>query len=224
MKAILLSAVLCLATTAFADDLVNFTYEKDAKTIDKIKIASKGTSRVEERNSDLVSVGAAMRQKKVALFWVDVYVTQLLVSDNTKWDVKCKDKKPDAEALAKSIADQKTMAIRLDFRRSVSEEQIETAFRASFKANDVATDKGAIKDFFDLVVDQGSANKDDFMVLVGERLEKEDAVTLQNAKGEIKASLKEAGLMDKIFSIWLGTPAEGDKGLENLKNALLCGK
>lgn len=221
MKHLALTLTVSLSGLAAQADILNLTYDKDAKQINSVQLASSATLNIDGRNTALTEQSAGLRRKKVTIFWADVYVAQLFTA--TAMDTNCdkKTKLPIDDTGLNSLKNQKAVALRMDFVRSLSKEQIDTAFRDSFDANKIDAADAGVKAFLDAVAAEGDADNATTLMIVGEPGKDSDTVTLQDVHGKI-TPVTGTGLVTKVFSIWLGTPVAKDEGLANLKNALAC--
>lgn len=180
--------------------------------IEKVKVGSAATAKVDGRSHSLKLVGAGLRYKKVALFKADVYVGELFVDAPEKF-TKTKD-----GALA-SLAAQKAAAIRMTMLRDVEGEKVSGSFKDGLEENKVEIG-GNVKAFLDAVKSGGEAKKGTTLVLVGEKLAGgKEAVSWENGEGKVTTVTGEAGLVKTIFSIWLGEI--DDSGLESLRDEIL---
>lgn len=211
MRALLLSglASLILSHGAWAAVL---SVTPGTKEIEKVKVSSAASAKVEGRSYSLKLVGAGLRYKKVALFKADVYVGELFVDAPEKF-TKTKD------GALESFANQKAAAIRLTFLRDVEGEKIGNSFKDGLEENKVAI-SGNVKSFLDAVKAGGESKKGSTLVLMGEKLAGgKEAVTWENGAGKATTITGDAGLVKSILSIWFGQI--DDSGLESLRDQIL---
>lgn len=179
--------------------------------MENVSLSSTASTNVEGEDVKLSHVGAGLRAKKVVFVNVKVYVGELFASDLTKF------KKSDA---LNSVKDQKAIAIQLHFLRDVDAANVQKSFKEALTANAVSLDDASVKQFLDAVSKGGEAKEGKALTILGTRLkdgsEKVSYETTSGTSTEIKGS---AGLIEKVFSIWLGKPA--DDGVADLKKSIL---
>lgn len=196
---------------AFSANASTLTTEGTGNLVEKIQLPA--TAQVATPEISLKSVGAGLRDKKVVLVNVKVYVGQLFVSNLETF------KKTDNEAL-NSLNDQKAAAIQLHFLRDVDSENVRNSFKDALKNNSVNLEDASVKAFLNAVVAGGEAQKGKVMtVLTYKNDDGTETVVFENTAGKSTEVKGPAGLMKNIFSIWLGKPS--DDGVKKLKSAIL---
>lgn len=206
-------SLLLVSNLAFANVL---NVETSDRTIEGVKIARSATLPTENGDVKLDFIGAGLRNKKVLVANVKVYVTQVLADNAGKFV------RTSAGAL-NSTDDMNVLAFTLTFVRDVEADKIMTAFTDSFDANDVDTDNAGIKSFLKAVKVSGQADNNKTMSIVLRRLaDNTTEVTYESTSGKLSKINGDASVFKSIASIWLGRSA--DDGLAVLKSSILKGE
>ncbi|MGE5085705.1 MAG: hypothetical protein ACM3MG_05345 [Bacillota bacterium] len=204
----LVLTTLLLSINASAALLTN---EASSNKLEKVVLSSAATYNLENEPVKLSEVGAGLRAKKVVFVNIKVYIGELFASDLSKFN---------KENPLPSLKDQKAVAIQLHFLRSVDAENVQKSFKEALKANDINLDDVSIKQFLDAVAKGGESKDGKTLTIVGAKLKNgSEQISYETTSGittEIKGT---AGLVEKIFSIWLGKPA--DDGVAHLKKSIL---
>lgn len=208
---------LFLAASQDASAAGILTLESSGRSIEGVAISKSGVLKGQSGDIPLVTIGAGVRVKKVAILNVKVYVAQLLVGAPAEMD------RSDAGA-ASSILKQKTMALTLDFLRDVDTDKLITAFEDGLRANGINPSQDSeTSAFLNAVRKGGNASEGDQFVIAGEKLQGREGsveiLTIEHPKGKPQSISGQSGFLKKIFSIWLGTPS--DSKLQDLKQSLL---
>lgn len=183
------------------------------REIEGVRVAREAKASVEGRTYALKAVGAGLRYKKVAFVKANVYVGELFVDAPEKFQ------RSDA-AVLDSLSEMKAVAIRITFLREVDGKKISSSFAEALEENNAKLDDPGIKDFLEIVKNGGEAKEKSTLVVMGERLPRgKEKIFYENAAGKLASVAGEPGLLQKIFSIWLGKI--DDSGLENLKKEIL---
>lgn len=189
------------------------TPEGSIDSVEKVALAASAKAQVEGEEIALKSIGAGLRAKKVVFVNVKVYVGQLFVSNPETF------KKSESEALA-SIKGQKAVAVQLHFLRDVDADNVRKSFVEALNANKVDTNDAAVKQFLDSVAQGGEAKEKKTLTILGAQLPNgQETVLYETTSGNISAIKGPAGLVEKVFSIWLGKSA--DDGVAQLKKSIL---
>lgn len=189
------------------------TSEGAGEKIEKISLATSGTATVEGETVKLTSAGAGLRTKKVLFVNVKVYVGQLYLASPETF------KKTETEALT-SLKDQKAVAVQLHFLRDVDADNVQKSFKEALKVNKVDLEDASVKQFLDSVSKGGEAKEGKALTILGFKMKDgNEAVFYETTSGNLSEIKGPAGFIEKIFSIWLGKPA--DDGVGNLKKAFL---
>lgn len=189
------------------------TPEGTGEKIEKISLSTSATANVEGESIKLTSVGAGLRTKKVVFVNVKVYVGQLYVANPATF------KKSDAEALG-SLKDQKAVAVQLHFVRDVDADNVQKSFKEALKANKIDIEDASLKQFLDSVSKGGEAKEGKALTILGAHLKDgSEAILYETTSGNLSEIKGSSGLIEKVFSIWLGKPA--DDGVAHLKKAFL---
>lgn len=189
------------------------TPEGRSESKEKATIFNSASATIENEKLTLTSIGSGLRAKKVVFINVKVYVGQIFVTAPDQF------KKSDAEALG-SLKEQKAVAAQLHFLRDVDGENVQKSFVEALKANKIDLQDNSIKQFLDAVAKGGETKSGKTLTILGAHLKDGSEViyyeTTSGSSTEIKGS---AGLIEKVFSIWLGKSA--DEGVAALKKEIL---
>lgn len=185
--------------------------EAGSTKLEKFTLSSSASTIIEGQEMKLTEVGAGLRAKKVVFVNVKVYVGELFVSDIAKF------KKDDA---LNSLKDQKAVAIQLHFLRDVDADNVQKSFKEALTVNSVSLDDASVKQFLDAVSKGGEAKDGKSLTILGSRLKDgTDKITYETTAGAVTEIKGPAGLIEKVFAIWLGKPA--DDGVGQLKASIL---
>lgn len=158
---------------------------------------------------ELKNIGSALRSKKVAFMNFDVYVGQLLGTENDGF----KKSQP-----LQSAIEQKAIAMQMTFLRDVDIEKIMTSFEDSFKANHIDTKTPEIAQVLEAVKNNGDLKKGSTLTFIGIKKNDSDTIIFEGSQSKgIEVSGKQ--LILKIFSLWLGNTA--DSGIAEFQKNLL---
>lgn len=184
--------------------------------IEGVDISSTAVATVDGRQHNLTTVGAGLRNKKVAIMKVKVYVGQLLVSDAGAF-VRDLDKALD------SLDAMSAVALRMSFLRSVEVEKLVEAYKLGIEANGLNAGAADVQGFLQAVQDGGEAEGGQDTVVVGEKLaDGTELITYQNTAGKTTTVKGVApGFVKGILSLWIGKTIE--KETEELKKNLIMG-
>ncbi|WP_413944640.1 hypothetical protein [Bdellovibrio sp. HCB-162] len=189
------------------------TPEGAGEKVEKVSLSTGATAHVEGEAIKLTSVGAGLRAKKVVFVNVKVYVGQLFVASPESF------KKSDAEALG-SLKEQKAVAVQMHFVRDVDAENVQKSFKEALKVNKIDTEDSSVKQFLDSVSKGGEAKEGKALTVVGAHLKDgSEAILYETTGGNVSEIKGSTGLIEKIFSIWLGKPS--DDGVAQLKKSFL---
>lgn len=156
-------------------------------------------------------VGAGLRNKKVVMVNVRVYVGEFFVSDTAKF------KKSDA---LKTVADASPALIQLHFLRDVDAEKVQSSFKEALEANKIDLKKPEIQKFLDAVKTGGEAKSGKMLSIYGAKKgDGSEVITYEDSNSKAITVSGGAGFIQEIFAIWLGTPA--DSGVAKLKEDIL---
>ncbi|QLY27104.1 chalcone isomerase family protein [Bdellovibrio sp. KM01] len=209
MKTIILSLI--TSALSFSANAALLKTEAGNQKMEKIALSPSATTNVDGEDVKLTEVGAGLRAKKVVFVNVKVYVGELYVADLAKF------KKADALA---SLKDQKAVAIQLHFLRAVDGENVQKSFKEALTANAVSLDDASLKQFLDAVSKGGEAKEGKALTILGSRMKDgSEKISYETTAGTVTEIKGSSGLIEKVFSIWLGKPA--DDGVAELKKSLL---
>lgn len=213
MKKFILSIAACALVGPFAQaELLNL--EAGEKTIEGVNVASKASLTRGDKSTELPLLGSGLRQKRVLLSDVNVYVTQVF-ADSTEKFVR-----EEAKALA-SMEQMSTVAIRMTFLRTVEAEKVQASFKEALIVNDIDISKADVVQFLSIVENGGEAKKGGSLTILLERNAGQEMVTYEDTEGHTGIVQGQAGLVQSLLSIWFGVPA--DSGLKKLKGQLISG-
>ncbi|WP_413561416.1 chalcone isomerase family protein [Bdellovibrio sp. HCB209] len=185
--------------------------EPGTNKLEKVTLSSAASTTIDGQETKLTEVGSGLRAKKVVFVNVKVYVGELYVSDIAKF------KKTDALS---SVKDQKAVAIQLHFLRDVDADNVQKSFKEALAANSVSLDDAAIKQFLDAVSKGGEAKEGKALTILGARLKDgTEKISYETTSGTVSEIAGPAGLIEKVFAIWLGKPS--DDGVAKLKSSIL---
>jgi Chalcone isomerase-like len=177
-----------------------------------VKLAKSADAKINGANVSLTEIGAGLRQKKVLIANVKVYVAELFSSEPVKMD-KASDK------VLNALASMNTVAMQLTFMRNVEAEKVQVSFRDALTANKVNIDDPAIKQLLDYVVKGGEAKEGKTLTFLAfKNSDGTDSLSYETNDGVV-STVKGKDLIKNVFSMWLGEPA--DDGLKKLKEDLL---
>ncbi len=153
-----------------------------------------------------------LRQKKVALFWVNVYVAQMFSAQ-----------KPDFASIDKlraSIAKGIPAVISMTFLRDIGVSKIIDGFKEGLKENGVKTDAAPYSKFLDAVKASGDVKDGQTYHVAFSGDDKKVTISFQtNGKEYFNMADADAATMDSLLKIWVGKPV--DSGLEKMQEQLL---
>ena len=211
MKCIIATLIpLMMVQSAFAALL---TPEGTGPSIEKIHLPSAATVTSEGESLKLASVGAGLRTKKVVFVNVKVYAGQLFVSDLATF------KRSESDALT-SLQGQKAVAMQMHFLRDVDADNVQKSFKEALRANSVNTDEVSVKEFLEVVSKGGEAEEGKALTVLGAKMKDgSEMLSYETTSGQTSQIKGSAGLIEKIFSIWLGKSS--DDGVAQLKKSIL---
>ncbi len=207
MKALLLAMAAAFAFQAKAQTL---KFVPGAQTLDGVNVAKGATATVDNQAVNLTTVAAGIRQAKVVWSNKDIYVGQLMVNDPSILV------KTPADLLASSDHI-KVGAITMSFVYwYVPESSIYSAYQDAFRANNIDPTKDITlldqtnhTGFLDIVNQAGSAGTNQTVTLLMVReANGTETLTYDNGNGYVGHVAGGPGFLHKIYSIWLGVPAD----------------
>ncbi|MBL7554913.1 MAG: chalcone isomerase family protein [Bdellovibrionaceae bacterium] len=197
------------ASVSFADLL---TKELSGKENSGVKLSKAASVKVDQYNVNLTQVGAGLRTKKVLVANVKVYTAEVFVSEANVVVKK------DAELLS-SVASAKTAVVQLTFLRDVEADKVQVSFRDALIANNIDINSDEVTKLFSFMVAGGEAKNGKTMTFVtNKNSDGTETLYFEDTKGVVNSVVGKE-LTKKIFSMWLGIPA--DDGLKKLKEELL---
>lgn len=198
-----------IASISAADLL---TKEVSGKEISGVKLSKAASLKVDQYNVNLTQVGAGLRNKKVLVANVKVYATELFVSEAHVVVKTDKD-------LLESVSKAKTAVVQLTFLRAVEADKVQVSFRDALAANKVDINSAEVQKLFGYVIAGGEAKDGKTMTFVtNKNADGTETLYYEDTNGKVSTVVGQ-DLTKKIFSMWLGIPA--DDGLKTLKAELL---
>lgn len=181
---------------------------------ESVNISLGGTASVKGVNYDLTTIGSGVRKKYIlGPIGTKVYVAQLLVSDPNNYS-----KSNAVEALKT----QKAAALVLSFVTTVPASKVYSSFEDGLVSNEVDTATAEISGFLTAVKNAGEASNGKALTLLfTTNSDGTETLSYEHTNGQLVEVNGTAGFKAKVLSIWLGTPVDGDAGLEELKAELL---
>lgn len=188
------------------------TKELGTNEIAGIQLGKSASVKLNNTNLNLSSIGAGLRQKKVLISNVKVYVAELYSAEPNKII-----KNP--EQILNSLEASSTIAMQLTFLRTVEAEKVQVSFRDALVANNVNLDEPAIAALLSNVVKGGEAkDKGTLTFIVNKNPDGTETLYYETTEGVV-TSVTGSQLSKKVFSMWVGEPA--DDGLKKLKEEIL---
>lgn len=156
-------------------------------------------------------VGAGLRNKKVVMVNVRVYVGEFFIGDSAKFQ------KSNPQ---KTVSDATPALIQLHFLRDVDAEKVQSSFKDALEANKVDLNKAEIQKFLEAVKTGGEAKKGKMLSILGvKKGDGSEIITYEDSNSKATTVSGGAGFIQDIFAIWLGTPS--DDGVAKLKADIL---
>lgn len=207
-------SVCLFVTSTFAAAILQTT--PGPQNIEKIQIAKEGTVSIEGQKIPVSLLGAGLREKKVMVFPVNVYVAELFANEPGKFI------RTSTEAL-NSLEQSQTIAVRLHFLRTVDAATLEKSFKAALNANNLNPAEEPLAGFLAAISSGGEATKGQSLTIVSQKnIDKTERIFYENTSGKVSTPLLgPEGFSKKMMSIWLGVPV--DKEIEALKESLVKG-
>ncbi len=218
-KLILIAAIALSTMVANAGSLALLKATGEVKkTVENVSVnAGAVATLLNGQSINLTTLGAGLRSKKVLFINAKVYVGQLL-TDNAS-QVKL-----DSSELLTQLNNNNANAFTMTFVRSVSADQLMTAFREGFNANNIDMNTPAIQGLLNAISVGGDINTNDVLVfLLTKNADGTETLSFQNQKGVVTslAGGADKSLASKILALWIGQGA--DSGVTELKKQILQG-
>lgn len=208
---LLITAFLTLGMTIIAHSEV-LVKELGANEIAGVKLAKTASTKINNTNVHLTQVAAGLRQKKVLVANVKVYVAELYVSEPQKLNKS-------ADHILHSLATMNTVAMQLTFMRNVEADKVQISFRDALVANGINLEEPAIKQLLEYVIKGGEAKEGKTLTFLINKNSDNTETLYYAANDDVVNSVTGLDLIKKVFSMWLGEPA--DDGLKRLKEEML---
>ncbi len=187
--------------------------EGPIENFEKVSLSPFALVNIQNEKIKLTALGSGLRSKKIAFINIRVYVAQFLASSPEKI------KRSDSEALS-SLNEQKAVAIQLHFLRDVEADKVLKSFNDAMAVNHIDSEEASIKGILNAIKSEGEVKEGQTLTLVGVHLgDGSELITIESAKGKVTEFKGAPGLIEKVFSIWLGQPS--DEGVAQLKRKLL---
>lgn len=213
MKSVLLSLVVALAAVTVNASILTTTPGKN--DIAGVNVAKEATLNVNNQALPLELIGAGLRNKKVLFANVKVYVAELFSSDAAKFV------RTESDALT-SLDSSRTIAMQLNFVRTVEADKVQTSFRESFEANKIDMNEPSIAAFLKAAKAGGEAVDGKALLIASTKnADGTETIYYETTSGQVTTVAATAGTTKKIMSIWLGRSA--DDNLAKLKGDLISG-
>ncbi len=213
MKSVLLSLVVALAAVTVNASILTTTPGKN--DIAGVNVAKEATLNVNNQALPLELIGAGLRSKKVLFANVKVYVAELFSSDAAKFV------RTESDALT-SLDSSRTIAMQLNFVRTVDADKVQTSFRESFEANKIDMNEPSIAAFLKAAKAGGEAVDGKALLIASTKnADGTETIYYETTSGQVTTVAATAGTTKKIMSIWLGRSA--DDNLVKLKADLISG-
>ena len=213
-----LCSLVLTITSSFAGSLT--TVADPTHVIQGVTVAKSATATTAEGKFSLAAVNAGIRTKKVVFINANIYVAQIFVDQPAAFvhAVAGADMKSDVSSLS-SLAAQNVVALKLDFVRDLDAATIIDSFDTALQANGmVAANDTGLTQMLQAIDKGGDMIKGDSITIVGVNGPTNDKLYVENSKGTSVVVTSDNKLVDKMFAIWLGVPA--DDGLATLKKTL----
>jgi hypothetical protein len=187
--------------------------EGPTENFEKVRLSPFATVDIQNEKIRLTALGAGLRSKKIAFINIRVYVAQFLASSPEKI------KRSDSEALS-SLKEQKAVAIQLHFLRDVEMDKVLKSFKEAMAVNHIDSEEPNLKGILNAIKSEGEVKDGQTLTLVGSHLGGgSEMITIESGAGKVTEFKGAPGLIEKVFSIWLGQPS--DDGVAQLKRKLL---
>ncbi|RYZ88644.1 MAG: hypothetical protein EOP04_08865 [Proteobacteria bacterium] len=215
-----LSAVISALLIQFSAQAAILEVTPSDQKLQGVTLGSKAISTTTGKSTNLEFVNAGTRVKKILVIKADVYTIQLFVDQKAKFIKTPRDADFEIDMRSlKSISNLGVVALKLDFLRDLSADKIVDSFQDALHANhfEVSSDDG-LKRVLAAIKKGGAVQKGESISIVGVNGADKDQLYVENSKGVSENVEGESQLIEKMLSIWLGTPADGK--LEELKQEL----
>ena len=209
-----LAALVFAAQSASAGMLA---LEAGPNAIEGVNVAKSAVATLEGRSVALEAVGAGLRVKKVLFVPIKVYVAEMFV---TKVADFIRDQS--ATVALDSTDRMNAMAIRLQFVRDTTVDQLVEGFEKGLSANGASMADPTVKALLDALRAGGEVREGQSITLMVERnADASETVTFETPKGEVKSLPAAKGIARLVVSLYLGKAT--DSGVENLKKDIING-
>jgi hypothetical protein len=195
-------------------------FPSDAK-IEDVNLSPKAVaSPMGQPTLQLDLVHAGKRVKSIFILKLDVYVIQLFVDQKEKFVPTPADAnfEKDTRSLT-SLSTMGAVGMQLNFLRDIAPVHITDSFVDAFTANGISVEKDPILSKVLSTIKSGpSIKKGESISILGLNGTTQDKVYIENSRGASEAIEGDSKLVDRMLSLWFGTPVDG--GMKNLKETL----
>lgn len=188
--------------------------------LEGVTLSKSAKANLKDSSVALSAVNAGVRNKKILVINAKIYVTQLFVSDVSQFvkTAPTADIETDLSSL-NSLGKINTVALKLDLLRDLDAATLVDSFDTALKANNLSSSSNqGLSAVLTAMQNGGDLSKKDSISLVGVNGDANDILYIENSIGASDVIVGDSKLVDNMFAIWFGTPA--DSGLASLKAAL----
>lgn len=199
---ILTAAMVLVAQSSFAGIL---NVKKGNVVKNDVKISVSATAQVNGQAVELTTVGSGVRKREIlaGLGIIPAYVVEVLVSEPARFSKK-------ADHALESLSDIQVAALQVTALRSLTIAQLDSGFRAAFKANGIeARNDADVSAFLNALAQGGDATAfSTLTILLAKNADGSEVLTFESPKGKVSSAKGAKGFTKKIFSMILGTPVD----------------
>lgn len=184
--------------------------------LEKVALAKSLTIEVDGKKENLLRVAAGIRKKQFGFLWPKVYIGQLFMNEGAEF-------KSDTVSVAfESIEKASVAAISMTFLRDVENEKISSGFKESLEKNLFFEEKDPVaKELLGMVRKSGDIKEGQTLWIgLKKNGDTNQTLLLVNGEGFLQKALVGIGASKRIFSMWLGKPA--DSGVKDFQDQLLA--
>lgn len=187
MKTFILNLVLIFSCSAQAGLL---TLKDSPNKLEGLPTHLSAIENVSGNKYEIMQKGAGLRVKKIMMIKIKAYIGEY-------------------------FADANTQAMHLQFLRDIDAEKIMGSFKEALEFNSIDLKNSDIQAFLKAVAKDGDVKENSSMTILSTRTPSQELLSYESPTGEITTLKVSSGLGQKIFSIWLGKPA--DEGMAELQ-------
>lgn len=164
----------------------------NGKNVESVPTHSAAIETLSGSKISMASKGAGLRNKKIAFVKIKVYVAEYFQASGAQ-------------------------AMRLQFLRDVDAEKVMNSFKEALEANSVDLKNQDVQAFLNAVQQGGEAKEKTSMTILSVGSSAGETLSYESPSGKTTTLKVASGFGQKIFSIWLGKPA--DDGLADLQKS-----